>query len=73
MNNFENFNKANIRIFLPKILGFSNIIFFLALKLGDNLICYGTLCTTNNIELILINILFIGVNAILLTVFGHFV
>ena len=45
----------------------------LALKLGDNLICYGTLCTTNNIELILINILFIGVNAILLTVFGHFV
>ena len=45
MNHFAKFNRAKIRIFLRKMLGFSSIMgLYMALKLGDNLIWYGTLC-----------------------------
>ena len=45
MNHFEKLNKANIRIFLRKILVFFEYYGCIgALRLGDNLILYETIC-----------------------------
>ena len=59
MNHFEKLNKASLKIILSKNARFFKYYaFILTLKLGDNLICYGTLCI--NMFHMLINIDFIN-------------
>ena len=45
LNHFEKLNKADIKVFLEKWKVFEYYVFISTLKLGDNLIRNGTLCT----------------------------
>ena len=51
MNHFKKSNKAIVKYFLQKLLGFSSIMcVFLSLKRRDDAIWYGTLCMLKELK-----------------------